>query len=453
VAGFGRQLIYLGPGFEELVGPKNAAAIRGRFDALFELIHPDDRERVAREAAVGSQNETTVDLEARLRTDDDSYVWIRSISRPIKGDHGRVHWHVVVVDIEKQKRGELALRESERRFKTLYDENPSMYFTVSTDGVIQSVNKYGAQELGYSAGELVGKHVDMVFHSSDRAQVQEFLKACIAEPSRTRFWELRKVKKNGTAIWVREAARPIRDADGRTMILIVCEDISDRKQVEQEILHKAELERLLFRELDHRVRNNLSSLLALIDLTRRGSTTMTEFAATIRSRVDVMAAVHSLLSRSHWTPLSMRSMLEAIIPSRLRARLSMIGEDTLIPPRQVTALGMVIHELLTNSVKYGAMSVESGGVELSWSREPCKDSAVRLTMTWTETGGPAVLDEPSAGAGTELIEGLVQTELRGSVDFNYPITGAWHRIEILVDRQRPAAGETEPLVASFAGNL
>jgi PAS domain S-box-containing protein len=130
---------------------------------------------------------------------------------------------------------EAALRDSELRYRVLYDENPSMYFTVDTAGNVLSVNPFGASQLGHAVSDLVGKPVLGVFHPEDKESVKEQLRLCVENPGKAFSWEFRKVHRNGHVVWVREVARAVEERDGRVIVLIVCEDITGRKTVEEEL--------------------------------------------------------------------------------------------------------------------------------------------------------------------------------------------------------------------------
>lgn len=127
---------------------------------------------------------------------------------------------------------QLSLSESEQRYYSLYENNPSMYFTLSPDGGVLSVNRFGAEQLGYTQEELLGQSVLCVFDPADHATVLQQLTICTHSPSQTFSWEIGKVRKNGSRLWVKERARCVLDHRGRTTVLIVCEDITDRKQAE-----------------------------------------------------------------------------------------------------------------------------------------------------------------------------------------------------------------------------
>ena len=132
------------------------------------------------------------------------------------------------LEVKQKKEVEHALQQSEERYHALYDDIPSMYFTVDSEGTIISVNRFGAEQLGYKVEELVGRPVFNVFSESDRAVAKSQLKQCIAQPNEMHQWEIRKVRQDGSQLWVKETARTVRAPDGDLVTLIVCRDITDR---------------------------------------------------------------------------------------------------------------------------------------------------------------------------------------------------------------------------------
>ena len=156
--------------------------------------------------------------------------------------HGRPATIVVTSnDISKRKRAEQALRESEEQWREVFEHNPVMYFMVSPTGTVLSVNGFGAGQLGYTAAELVGQSVLNVFLEEDRALVKDQLATCAEELGRPLSWEIRKIRKDGTVLWVRENAKAVQRPGNATIILIACEDISERRRAEQrrDALHAA----------------------------------------------------------------------------------------------------------------------------------------------------------------------------------------------------------------------
>jgi PAS domain S-box-containing protein len=129
---------------------------------------------------------------------------------------------------------ESKLRDSEKLYRALYDENPSIYFTVDAGGKILSINNFGAEQLGYKVGELIGQSVFEVIYEDDKKILLRQIAECLQEPGHIATKELRKVRKDGSLLWVKEVARALSVADGN-IVLIVCEDITERKRAEEEL--------------------------------------------------------------------------------------------------------------------------------------------------------------------------------------------------------------------------
>ncbi len=170
-------------------------------------------------------------LETVHRRKDSSTFPVEVKARLVQLD--REYLLAIVRDISKRKRTDAALRASEERYRSLYDETPTMYFTLATDGRLLSVNRFGAGQLGYQVDELVGQSVLDLFHEDDKETVAAGLSECLATPKTTRHWELRKVRKDGGVIWVRETCRVGQSSSGETVILVSCEDITEHKQAEE----------------------------------------------------------------------------------------------------------------------------------------------------------------------------------------------------------------------------
>jgi PAS domain S-box-containing protein len=133
----------------------------------------------------------------------------------------------------KRRQVDESLQESNEYFRDLFDLNPLMLFTIDEDGKVLSANQCGLDQLGYSKNQLIGKQVINVFYEEDRTEALENLEQCFVEPEKIHQWELRKIRQDGTIIWVRETVRTMDDVGGKTTVLVACEDITKRKQVEE----------------------------------------------------------------------------------------------------------------------------------------------------------------------------------------------------------------------------
>ena len=173
--------------------------------------------------------------------------------------------------------------------------------------------------------------------------------------------------------------------------------------------------RLLVDELNHRVKNMLTVVISLASQTMRRSASMEAFSQAFMGRVQALTASYTLLSGQSWTDVPMRDVLvEETKPfvSHERNNIMMDGPEVRLTPAGALALGMAVHEMATNAVKYGALSVPEGVVRISWTVEHRLDTE-ELSLTWTESGGPAVSPPTRRGFGMTLIERGFAHELSG----------------------------------------
>lgn len=177
----------------------------------------------------------------------------------------------------------------------------------------------------------------------------------------------------------------------------------------------------LTRELNHRVKNTLASILSIIALTRRRTDDLDEFADGLEGRVRALSATHDLLTNSEWGITPMRAVIETELApySGGGTEILLDGEDIDLAPNDALSLGLAIHELATNAAKYGALSQTGGVVSIKWEREADK----YVEVFWQERGGPPVSQNRKPGFGTQLIEKIVAHELRHPVKMDFDPAG------------------------------
>jgi two-component sensor histidine kinase len=207
-------------------------------------------------------------------------------------------------------------------------------------------------------------------------------------------------------------------------------DVTARKRAE-------ETRQLLLRELDHRVKNTLSIVQALAELTLRTSTSLDGFGETFRGRIAALARMHAAIWRNRGGPLRLRELAELSLAPFAHGgeRASIEGDEVSVPMQSAGSIGLVLHELATNAVKYGALSVTAGRVRLDWRLD-----AERLRLNWVESGGPIVTEPMHRGFGSTLIKESIPYELGGSAALDFAPGGVRCTITFPLSRPRRDEG-------------
>jgi two-component sensor histidine kinase len=193
----------------------------------------------------------------------------------------------------------------------------------------------------------------------------------------------------------------------------------ERRRAEEQL-------KLLVAELSHRVKNTLATVMSIVRRTGRSAESVADYEAALVSRLRALSEAHSLLFEVNWreTPLD-QVLSRTVEPYRQGGErvLKIAGPRVKLSPKSALALSLIFHELVTNAVKYGALSRESGRVSAEWMIENGKAGPKEVHLTWTESGGPQVTPPKRVGFGTHLIERSAQYDLDGQAVLRYPETG------------------------------
>ncbi len=203
--------------------------------------------------------------------------------------------------------------------------------------------------------------------------------------------------------------------------LAIQQALYDRHQLtvrkEQDAIRAA-----LTRELNHRTKNTLANVLSILSLSRRNARDLDSFVETFDGRVRALSATHTLLTQSNWGPTSVAAVIDTELAPYFessRPRIVLDGPDVVIAPNDALSLGLLIHELVTNAAKFGALSNDSGTLSLSWTLA----NAQLLQFEWREAGGPPVIPAQRRGFGSDLIEKVISRELHSDIKLVYAPSG------------------------------
>lgn len=198
---------------------------------------------------------------------------------------------------------------------------------------------------------------------------------------------------------------------------------------------------LLIAELNHRVRNILTLIRGLIGQSRHEASNVEHFTEIVGGRIRALALAHDAITRESWNPASLQNLIrlegEAYLSDKAE-RLRISGPDVLVTPEAYTVLALVIHELMTNSAKYGSLCDRSGVVDVAMELDPMGD----LVVNWREIGGPVVKAPTRRGFGSTIIEQSIPHELNGTAEVSFRFEGLTARLRIPARHVvAPASGE------------
>jgi two-component sensor histidine kinase len=203
-------------------------------------------------------------------------------------------------------------------------------------------------------------------------------------------------------------------------------DLTDHKQEQAQ-------SRMLIDELNHRVKNTLATVQSIVWQALRKTSDPTVIRESIESRLFALSRSHDFLTRENWESAGLLDLIKAALEpfggANGRAeRFVIAGRNIRVPPKIALALGIALHELATNAVKYGAFSNKAGTVSITWAIKPSADSK-RLVLCWQEKDGPPVIPPSHKGFGSRVIERGLAHELEGTVILDYPREGVVSTIE------------------------
>lgn len=353
--------------------------------------------------------------------------WADSETRLVEEAAGRT-WNAVEL-----ARAKVARRESERRFRNMADNAPLMMWVTDPTGYCTYLNSRWYEFTGQTPEEAVGFGWLEATHPDDRAEAERlFIEANAAQEGFEVEYRLRR--HDGAYRWAIDAASPRLDENGAFLGYVGSViDITERKLAEERKV-------LMINELHHRVKNSLATVDSVINATLRTSPSIEEFREGIRGRIASLSRSHTLLAADSWVGAELEPLLRMELePYDDFGRVELAGPDVHLPSGIATSVAMAVHELATNAVKHGSLSVPEGRVRIAWTTEP-SEKGTSLVLHWTESGGPPVSPPTRKGFGSTLLERLLARQLEGTVEVAYPPEGARVRIEAEI----PAPREIDP---------
>lgn len=242
-------------------------------------------------------------------------------------------------------------------------------------------------------------------------------------------------RKDGSEFWASLFISPVRDENGDIIQHFASfTDLTKHKDEQAQ-------SRMLIDELNHRVKNTLATVQSIVSQALRNATDPAVIREAIESRLFALSRSHDLLTRENWESAGLRDVIDAAldpfgIANGRKERFVITGANIRLPPNEALALGIGLHELATNAVKYGAFSNDHGRITVDWKVAP-SSKGKRLILHWREKDGPPVTPPTHKGFGSRVMERGLAHELKGSVELDYRPEGLVCTIDIPAPRGAP----------------
>jgi PAS domain S-box-containing protein len=266
-------------------------------------------------------------------------------------------------------------------------------------------------------------------HPGDTARVEQCRSEAFHACRREYCVEYRIVGSGGEMRWVETRCFITYDSEGCPRRVVgVSIDITERKRVEEQ-------QGRLVAELDHRVKNVLATVQAIAAHTMQASSSMEQFVSALDGRIRSLGSTHELLSHRRWLGIPLAELVEReLAPYSTGSNTEIGGPDVMLSAEAGQTVGMMLHELVTNAAKHGALSVPSGRVSINWHLPLNGGAGDRLILTWRETSGPSVVPPGRSSYGMQVVRELIPYELGGTIDHVLAPDGARCHMEIPLAR-------------------
>ncbi|AXV38808.1 sensor histidine kinase [Methanobacterium sp. BAmetb5] len=341
----------------------------------------------------------------------------------------------MLMNITQRKKAEKALQDSEEKYHTLFESNPTYTILVSLEGTILDVNSAASKFAGISSPELIGKSFQelQIFPKEEDIKFQrsKFLQALQGETIKPFQYQL--IDHKGNYNWVESQLVPIKKDGEINSILVIAKDITERKRAMDGLERMVDEKNILIKEIHHRVKNNMQIISSLLNLQSQHLKADEQFATSIlkesQNRVKSMAMIHENLYQSKdFTHIKFEDYITRLVYELFysyngdadRIKLVVDVDDVNLNMETAVPCGLIVSELFTNSVKYAFPEGQEGEIRVSLKQEPVKDDARKFTLTVSDdgVGFPSDLDYRNTETlGLELVNSLTR-QIDGNISLD-----------------------------------
>jgi PAS domain S-box-containing protein len=410
-----QRIVLFNPAAERMFGILASAAIGEHISRFMpERYRADHAGHILRFGETGVTNRQMGSLGAinGLRADGREFPNEASISQVQVG--GERLATVILRDITERRAADEALDESRRRMEGIVESAMDALIAIDDQRRIILFNPAAERMFGVAAGDVIGAAIESLiperFRAGHAQHIKRFKEVGVTNRRMGALGALSGLRANGEEFPLEASISQV-EVGGATIATVILRDITERKANEEARL-------LLALEVDHRAKNALAVVQAVVSLTRAATTQ--QFIEAVKGRISALGRAHSVLAQNRWRGAGLHQIIaDETKPYERPGQIQVVGPAIVLGPNAVQPISLLIHELATNAVKYGALSVEEGGVTIRIRILANQE----LALTWQEWGGPPLRPPESSGFGSTLIRELTTRQLGGTLDVDWPRGG------------------------------
>jgi PAS domain S-box-containing protein len=387
--------------------------------------HSSEVQSQLQDAHRAARSGEAVHYDVAVRVRDEELMWIDFQLSPILDDHGEVaHLVALGLDLTDRHRAQVALAKSEQHLQFALTAGRIGIWEVdlTTDTYTANEVDFELYGLPYSDKPLrLEDSIRRTYAEHERKRIREEIQHSIETGERLE--QQKQVRlPDGSIRWLQVVSEPQYDQNGRPVARIgVTIDVTEQKLHEQHT-------QLLMGEINHRSKNLLAVVQSIARSTAR-TTPPETFAENLGRRLRSLSQSQDLLIKANWRTVDLRELVFSQLQhltGETRGRIAVEGDPLAISPAANQAIGMAMHELTTNALKYGALSNDTGIVEISWQIVSI-DGIATLKMAWRERKGPPVAQPDIIGFGHTVLDRMMTHALGGEVELLFASEGlGWH---------------------------
>ncbi|WP_373499630.1 PAS domain S-box protein [Desulfococcus sp.] len=399
-------------------------SVPARYENWLGMLHPEDRAEADRLVTEAVVNRTDLDIAYRVVWPDGSIRWINDLGRLVYDESGEPRgMYGIQIDISERRQAREELRRKEEYYRSLFENAMDIVTIMGADGTILFESPSVERIVGYRPDELIGLDAFTLIHPEDAAPIREIFERAVKHPGAVERGEFRFQHRDGSWRTLEAVGKNLLHLPAVGAVVINLRDVTDRRMMERQLRKSLQEKEILLREIHHRVKNNLQIISSLLDL-QAGTVNTPEILNAFRDsrqRVKTMSMIHErLYGMGDVSSIMLAGFVEDLVHAIVRANSTNVAAgvhcdipEISVSPAATVPCGLIINELVSNSLKHAFAMGRSGNIRIRVRSVP--ENRLALIVADDGTGLPGHVDihQPDS-LGLNIVKALVR-QLKGTM--------------------------------------